>query len=142
MRTAALALALAACGTEPDTSGCALVPDPSGASARAADVEPILAASCALGGCHLHAPGAGGLVLDDGWVAAVVGVRAQESSMMLVTPGDPDDSWLVHKIYGTFCPGSCDGGVGCGAEMPFGGALSDPERATIVAWIAAGAGGD
>src|SRR5687767_3582062 len=55
------ALATAACGIDRvDTCAVAdLTPPPR----TEAEVRPILARSCALGGCHLHAPGAGGLVL-------------------------------------------------------------------------------
>jgi len=63
----------------------------------------------------------------------------QNPAMALVTPGDPDDSWLVVKITGAFCGAACDPALGCGARMPFGAALSDLDRATIVAWIEAGA---
>ncbi len=110
--------------------------------ATAADVAPILDRSCALGGCHLTGPGAGGLVLgrtSAAWRAALVNVPSQQNpSMMLVTPGDPDNSWLVRKLLGEFCEVSCARG-GCGGAMPPGTPLSEAERATILAWIAEGA---
>jgi hypothetical protein len=111
--------------------------------ATADDVTPILEKSCALGGCHLRAPGAGGLVLDRStaaWRTAVVNVPAQQNpAMALVAPGDPDRSWLVVKIFGAFCNASCDRTLGCGASMPPGQPLSDTERATIMTWIRDGA---
>jgi hypothetical protein len=74
-----------------------------------------LAHDCALGGCHLRAPGAGGLVLDvtsTAWLAATVGVPALQAPMMdLVAPGDPDRSWLALKISGELCGVSCDSGA-------------------------------
>jgi hypothetical protein len=93
----ALALALAfvsalsACGT--DVGKCGEQADlAAGVSttATAGDVTPILAQNCALGGCHLSAPGAGNLVLDvssgaasgSGWAGALVGVPAHESPSM------------------------------------------------------------
>ena len=132
---------LAGCAAD-DASACA--PDfTAGAPAQAttAEVTAIIARSCALGGCHLHAPGAGDLVLDtaaDAWTQAVVGVRAHETAMDLVAPGDPDASWLAHKVFGSLCGVTCPGS-GCGAPMPFGAALSADERGTISAWIAGGA---
>jgi len=111
--------------------------------ATADEVRPILARSCALGGCHLSAPGAGGLVLDvasAAWVTAVVGARAQANpAMELVAAGRPERSWLVAKLDGVFCDATCDRDLGCGAAMPPGEPLSDAERAVIVAWIRDGA---
>ncbi|HEX4422342.1 MAG TPA: hypothetical protein VH165_30725 [Kofleriaceae bacterium] len=139
-----LCLCAAACGA--DTAGCATPSElagPAPAHATTADVQAILAQDCALGGCHLRAPGAGGLVLDvtsTAWLAATVGVPAvQNPTMDLVTPGDPDRSWLALKISGELCGASCDPALGCGAQMPFGEPLRDADRAIIVAWIAAGA---
>ena len=135
---ALLVLALAACGTDTASATCHVpgVPNVS-ARATAADVQPILARSCAVGGCHLGVAAAGGLAIDIGspaWRDALVGVPATETAMDLVAPGDPDRSWVVHKIYGALC--SC---AACGGPMPLAGTLSDAERATIVAWIRAGA---
>jgi len=138
-------LLLAASGCASDPTSCKSEPDYTAhapAQATAADVQPILTRHCALGGCHLHAPGAGGLVLDvssTAWIDAVVGVRAQESTMDLVAPGDPSSSWLVRKVFGSFCGATCSSSAGCGGQMPIGPPLSDDERGTIVAWIAAGA---
>jgi len=144
LRHACLALALCASACGADTSACgSSLPIGAPAHATAGDVKPILARSCALGGCHLRAPGAGDLVLDvssAAWRTAIVGVQARENPAMdLVAPGEPDRSWLVAKISGTFCGASCDRALGCGAAMPSGEPLSDSERATIVAWIADGA---
>ena len=47
-------------------------------------------------------------------------------------PGDPDASYLVHKLTGI---GMCDG-----SQMPKGnGALPAAEVAKVVSWICAGA---
>jgi hypothetical protein len=138
-------LVVAACGS--DTTICPgqdFTANATG-SATAADVRSILAQNCALGGCHLSSPGAGGLVLDassSAWVSALVGVPAQESpSLELVAPGDPDRSWIVHKIFGEFCGTTCSASSGCGGQMPFGGQLSPTDQGTIVEWIMAGATG-
>lgn len=138
---ACVALAVG-CGAGTAVCGSPVAVDP-GLRATARDVEPILARACALGGCHLRVPGAGGLVLaltSAAWTAAVVGVRAHANPAMdLVAPGHPERSWLVGKLDGAFCGATCDPGVGCGAAMPFGEPLPPAERAIIVAWIRDGA---
>jgi hypothetical protein len=138
---AALALALAACGADTDAECPVPRIDVPGEPATADDVRSILARACAVGGCHLSAPGAGGLVLDvtsPAWIAALVDVPAQESpSLELVARGDPARSWLVRKLEGAFCPAQCPSG--CGGRMPVGEPLTAAERATIIAWIVAGA---
>jgi hypothetical protein len=141
------ALVLAGCGEAGATCGpgAALsVREPDTASR--ADVQAILGRSCAVGGCHASAPGAGGLALpqaDAAWVDRVVGVRSRQNpSMDLVTPGDPETSWLVHKIAGDLCRFTCDMKIGCGGQMPFGQKLSEQERGLILAWIRDGASTD
>lgn len=144
----ALAFTLGAlgCGTGSETCdssvGLAAV-DPAIAGVTADDVAAILGRSCALGGCHLSAPGAGGLVLGRStaaWRAALVNVPSQQNPpMALVAPGDPDGSWLVAKLLGDLCGVTCDRALGCGGPMPPGAPLSSAERATIIAWIADGA---
>lgn len=146
LRRACLALGLHAASCGVDTAACRApreLAGPPPAQATTADVQAILAHDCALGGCHLRAPGAGGLVLavsSTAWRAATVGIAAQQNpAMALVTPGDPDHSWLAVKISGEFCGMACDPALGCGARMPFGTPLPESDRATIVAWIEAGA---
>ncbi len=130
---AALAVGATACSTDTtDTSGTCGTRDLVQPAQRASEVRPIFARSCALGGCHLRAPGAGGLVLDvssSAWVDALVGVVSRQGGGLdLVVAGSPDESWLVHKLDG------------CGGRMPpVGDPLTAAERATIVGWIAAGA---
>lgn len=140
MRALAIMLALAGCGN--DTAECApSIAIAPALHATAADVAPILARSCAVGGCHLRAPGAGGLVLDaSSWRAALVGVPSQANpSMMLVAAGAPARSWLVAKLDGAFCGAACNARGGCGGEMPPGEPLADDERALLIAWIREGA---
>ena len=145
-RCALLGVALALGGCEEADSRCGPGPaltarEPETASR--ADVQEIFGRSCAVGGCHASAPGAGGLALpqaDAAWVESVVRVRSQQNpSMDLVAPGDPERSWLVYKISGDLCRFTCDPALGCGGQMPFGQQLSEPERAVIVAWIRHGA---
>jgi hypothetical protein len=144
MPVACLALALGVLGCAADAETCAPpVELPPAVRATAEDVTAIFERSCALGGCHLSGPGAGGLVLGRSaaaWRAALVGVPSrQRPAMALVAPGDPDRSWLVAKLLGDLCGAGCDREAGCGGPMPPGAPLSAPERATIVAWIADGA---
>ena len=141
-----VALAVAGCG-EPDApcGGAALtVREPEAASR--ADVQAIFGRSCAIGGCHASAPGAGGLALPQenaAWIDRIVGVRSQQNPAMdLVARGDPERSWLVHKISGDLCRFTCDVKVGCGGQMPFGDQLSAQERGVILAWIRDGASTD
>lgn len=144
----ALALALCAMACSADSEPCdrpaqLAAIDAASAPASAEDVAAIIDRSCALGGCHLSGPGAGGLVLGRStaaWRAALVDVPSQQNpAMTLIAPGDPDRSWLVVKILGAFCGETCDRALGCGGAMPPGEPLSDLERATIITWIADGA---
>jgi hypothetical protein len=69
----------------------------------AKDVQPILTASCAVSGCHRGNNPEEGLSLAAGEShAATVGVPSgQASDLNLVEPGDPQKSYLFHKISGT-----------------------------------------
>jgi len=140
-RTAPAAILLAALA-----AACDLPPRvgnrrPGGASAEPATYEGITAAvmvpRCATAACH------GGDVpvafpeLDAStWYDATVGAPSQQcASMNLVEPGDPERSYLVHKLRGT--QGLVGGG---GARMPVGDApLDDAEEAALEAWIENGA---
>ncbi len=100
------------------------------------DVQPIFTASCALAGCHTGAAPAQGLDLSSGntFVNTVGIPSAQLPSMQRITPGDPAQSYLVHKIEGTQASVG-----GTGARMPFArAALSSTQIATIRAWITSG----
>jgi hypothetical protein len=68
--------------------------------------------------------------------ASVVNVASLElPSMNRVTPNQPDNSYLVHKVQGTHL-----GVGGNGSRMPLGRSpLSQGEIDLIRAWIAAGA---
>ncbi len=141
--TSLLALVAFACGTDaglPASKCDAPLDVEPVASATAADVQAILSRSCAVGGCHLSAPGAGGLVLDARWAAAVVGVPSRQNpAVPLVAPGDPRRSWLVAKLVRPFCATGCDPSAGCGGPMPPGEPVSRAELSVIVGWIAGGA---
>jgi hypothetical protein len=93
----------------------------------------IFTPNCATTGCHLGAAAPQGLRLDDAnSFGMLVGVASsQESSILRVAPGDPDNSYLLRKL---------DGSASVGAQMP----LSAPplEQASIDVirqWITDGA---
>ena len=64
------------------------------------DIEPILDARCATGGCHSPASHRAGLVLAEGHAYdETVGVTSVLNAPMLrIEPGSADDSWLVRMI--------------------------------------------
>ncbi len=102
----------------------------------AADVQPIFTANCALSNCHAGSNPVEGMNLGDGQAYAnIVNVQSNESALLRVKPGEPDESYLVHKIQGT------QGSVGgSGGQMPFGGpALTQTQINLIREWITNGA---
>ena len=83
--------------------------------------------------CHAGASAPEGMSLEEGRAFdAIVGVPSNEApAFMRVAPGDPDNSYLVHKISGT---------QAVGERMPLGlPPLSDATIAVIRQWIAEGA---
>jgi hypothetical protein len=95
---------------------------------------PIISNSC---GCHVG--GSGGLTLGATAVtayAAIVGVPSSDvPGMNLVTAGDPENSYLLHKVRDTH-----EGVGGEGSQMPLGGAPLDQAQIDVITeWIAAGA---
>jgi hypothetical protein len=99
-------------------------------------VFPILQASgCDDNGCHGEMRPAEDLELSSASIAydELVGVASNQcSDRLLVEPGAPLSSYLVHKITGEqLCSGS---------KMPKAGSgLSAPEIDTLRAWIGSGA---
>lgn len=120
------ALALVACGDKDDDTG--------GESASFARVyDEVLQPSCAYSTCH-EGSGSAGL----GWTdessahAALVDVDAtQISGMVRVSPGDPDDSYLMWKLEGAE-------GIG-GDRMPPDASLDEERLALVRDWITQGA---
>lgn len=106
----------------------------------AADVQPVLSGSCAFSGCHGPTranPGAKPMVLAEGQAYDnIVGVSAAEApAMQRIQPGQPDASYLIHKLQGTHLTVG-----GSGSQMPLGGApLSKATIDRLRAWVAAGA---
>lgn len=103
------------------------------------DVQPIFTGNCTFSGCHAGSSPAQGMSLVAGQAFSnVVNVAARElPSMNRVTPNQPDDSYLVHKVQGTHL----DVGVGgSGSRMPLNRSpLSQSDIDLIRAWIQAGA---
>ena len=100
------------------------------------DVQRILASSCALSGCHGSNanPPEKPMVLSAGQAYDnIVGIASAELPAMLrVSPSQPDNSYLVHKIQGTQ--------LSSGDRMPLGQpALSQSNIDLIRRWIAEGA---
>ena len=123
-----LTCALTACG------GSGIEP---GEVSFSQQVQPILTDRCAFSGCHASTSPAVSQSLAEGLAyASTVSVPSQElPSMHRVEPGDPDQSYLVHKIQGTHL----DVG-GSGLRMPRGQEpLSDDQVRLIRAWIEQGA---
>jgi hypothetical protein len=93
----------------------------------------VFTPTCATAGCHSGAGAPQGLQLDAvNSYALLVGVASNESpGVMRVAPGDPDNSYIVHKLEGT---------AAVGARMPLNGTpLSSANIATIRQWITDGA---
>ena len=95
--------------------------------------QAIFTAKCALAECHAGGSPRQGMSLEPGKASGLtINVTALEAPMFRIKPGDPDNSYLVHKVEG--------GPAIIGAQMPRGGpALSSDEIARIRAWILAGA---
>jgi hypothetical protein len=116
------------------------------------DIQPMLAVTCALSGCHMSggSPQAGldlgpSMATTDSATLSTILTNMKAKSMTApslnrVTPGMPEKSFLMVKIEGdpTACSSECT--AGCGLRMPFGGsALSDTEIGKFRDWIKSGA---
>ena len=99
-----------------------------------------LSRSC--GSCHGESKPEQGLVLDgvtsDQLKLHLVDVPSTETtSMNLITPGDPDNSYLVRKIKGTLTGLTCS--TTCGNKMPLGNAYAAESLQDLEDWIKGGA---
>jgi hypothetical protein len=96
------------------------------------DVQPILSASCATSGCHSATTSAAGLNLSSSAYSRIVNVSSsQMSTLFLIKPMDPDNSYLLRKIKGTGINGS---------QMPRGSSPLAVEVITVIEnWIRQGA---
>jgi len=101
------------------------------------DVQPIFTGNCAFTGCHAGSSPEEGMSLGEGQTFSnVVNVAARQLlTMNRVTPNQPDNSYLVHKVQGTHLAAG-----GSGSQMPLDRSpLSQSDIDLIRAWIQAGA---
>lgn len=97
-------------------------------------VLPLFQRQCVA--CHMTGDEQGGLgLMPKIAYASLVGKAALQGGMPRVTPGDPERSYLLHKLRGTHL----DQG-GSGGRMPLGlEPLSPEDIGKLQAWIKAGA---
>lgn len=106
----------------------------------AADIQPIFTNNCAFSGCHgtnNPQPIGGPQILAAGQAYAnIVNVAAFElGSMDRIEPGQPDNSYLIHKIQGTQVSVG-----GSGSRMPLSGTPLSAEVIELIRrWVAEGA---
>lgn len=98
------------------------------------DIAPLLRSQCA--GCHLTGDEPGGMKLYPAAAyQTLVNTPSKESPLKRVAPGQPEQSYLLHKLRGTHL----DAG-GSGVQMPFGQApLPEDKLQLIRLWIEQGA---
>jgi len=143
LRPALLALLAScafACGS---SSPAGAPPSDNGPKSLRADVLPIFQNSCSANAtCHGSANGIEVFLTGGDVHHRIVSVPSSElTTMPYVTPGDPTNSYLMHKVDGTldgFGPHCAKGD--CGLRMPKGEApLAPSDRDVIRAWIEQGA---
>ncbi len=142
-RLASAVLCLAMCGCAGDG-----VSDPAGPEPTCTDEAPFRATlpciqqlvftpTCAVAGCHLGPGAQQDMDLSEGLAhSSLVGIASTEILLLRrVKPGDPEGSYLIHKLEGR--PGIV------GDRMPLGGPfLTLEEIGVIREWILAGAPAD
>lgn len=101
------------------------------------DIQTLWDGKC-VQGCHTPTGSAqanGPYLEADKSYAMLVGVMSPTvQALKLVEPGDPEASYLWHKLNGTF-----EDVGGNGVVMPFGAMLAPEELATVKKWIEDGA---
>ena len=107
----------------------------------AADVEPVLNSSCAFSGCHGTTntqPGNKPMRLTTGQsYDAIVNVTAAQATMDRIEPGQPVQSYLIHKLQGTHTTPAVGGS---GSRMPANaGPLAPSVIAMMRQWVSEGA---
>jgi hypothetical protein len=129
-------LALCACAPAPDVG--AVRPDSDLPPGNWAAIEAeIIVPRCATAACHEGEMPAAFPRLDAGAGREALLELSQQAPLPLVTPGDPDASYLVHKLRDP------SGVGGSGAPMPIGDVLLDEaEIQAIEGWIRNGAPND
>lgn len=101
-----------------------------------ADVQPILGLNCALSGCHSGPELQTGFDLTAGqaYDQMVDQPSFQVPSMDLIEPNNPDNSYVIRKMEGSF-----EQVGGTGDLMPPGFGLSQTDISVVKAWILEGA---
>ena len=148
--TVVLVTGVTACGSDaPTTSPATPPPEASQECSEEAplttttasfadDVAPLWEAHCGGMLCHVVPSDTTPQAFAERWVG-VTGFATED--MLLIAPFDPDGSFLMHKLDGNQpCLDVACKLDGCGAPMPPGGQLLEPnERAVFRRWIADGA---
>ena len=131
------ALALSACVPAPEVGS----PRPAGelpAGTWTAIEAEIIVPRCATAACHEGDPPAFFPRLDAGVAREGLLEASQQAPLPMVEPGDPDASYLLHKLRG-----EAAGVGGVGTPMPIGDVLLDEaEIQAIEGWIRNGAPND
>lgn len=93
-------------------------------------IQPLLNERCVV--CHITGAENGELNMEPGLALGnLVNVPSTESRLNLITPGNPQASYLIHKLRGTHIEVG-----GRGDQMPFGAEpLEDDQLALITKWI-------
>jgi hypothetical protein len=128
---AALSLTFGGCGDLAPLDGSG----ETGGSSVPAEVEAAFAGSCATPGCHDSASRAGGLSLDAADLGSLIGKPAMNSDLPLVEIGNIQGSYLAIKML----PDDVISAYGLtrnGGRMPTTQDFTNPNNATILAWIA------
>jgi hypothetical protein len=127
-----LLLALAACGGGGDDAPPPAAPPPAGLQPTLASIQAnVFTPTCAVSGCHSGPAAQQGLRLEPNlsWGLLFGVMSSQDPVLIRVRPGDPDGSFLIHKLEGTQT---------VGARMPDGG--PNLQQVTVdVIWIQNGA---
>jgi hypothetical protein len=111
-----------------------------------AEVDDIIKLSCAFSSCHGTKPGQGKLFLpapgSGNWVVEVVNVASTtHKTMKRVVPGDPSNSFLIHKMTNGLCALSKDCvNNNCGDRMPQANdPVSPDDLKKFIEWVRQGA---
>jgi len=113
-----------------DEHGAADLGEPVSLSAQ---VQPFLNFQCVA--CHLTGAESGGLNLEPGKTRAELLEDSNGASIPRVTPGDPEASYIVHKLRGTHLEVG-----GSGSLMPQGAtSVSEELLALVERWVLQGA---
>ena len=128
-----LSTLISACGGSNATSSSPVTLPTLSGPTLSKDLQPIFNNNCVV--CH-QGQGQGGLTLEPSKAYAnLVNVPSTESPLKRVTPGSPDQSYLVAKLNGTQVQAG-----GSGAQMPFNSPPLPAAQIDLVkTWITQGA---